>query len=169
MAAEGKTLNADEFFFSDHKFELLNGTLLFPPGLQSSTLTQNLRNLVINPQELLNRIDERKEAYRGHADCIRMARSGPCLWTVQACFQVANSWVPFIHSMRPLDQPKSSGLDPNKFNLVDFCNTRTDSDETLSPAAVYDSFYNPRGMAEHQTERGAFFLASVNKQWSTRV
>lgn len=59
--------------------------LIIPTSSLASTLSESLQQYA-DWRGCAIILDERKEYYRGHADCIRMNRGNPVLWLSQVLY-----------------------------------------------------------------------------------
>ena len=117
----------------------------------------------VNYAECLNILDERKEEFHGHGDCVRMHKGVPVLWVIQSAVQCKGSSLPYVHKVLPLDFPSGTKhAYSSKKALLKWATEGMFRDGRSE--LVFDSFYSSREAIEW-IHPHHFFFTSLNKLW----
>lgn len=101
-----KPYNNGERALAWRQFKHYRKCAVFPTAVIAGPISENLRGFILNIQDVLNVLDERKQEFHGHSDTIRIVRNKPVLFLIQVGVQLPGSKFPFIHTLVPQNYSK---------------------------------------------------------------
>ena len=152
-----------------NKFSGLWNNLYLPTDLMETDLSRRFERKVSRSQ-CLNALGERKQPYKGHADCIRIVRQKPVLWMTQNAVLVPNSCIPYITNVIPFFRGKKE-RGSTSIPMLDYVRSCVQSilpDHTKSLQSfclVFDSAYATPETIKWLVDKHILFLCSVKQQW----